>query len=326
MDARPVISVVIPCHNAARTLEETLESVFAQRGVAFEVIAVNDASTDGTGRLLERHGARLRRLDVAVRGAGAARNAGAAKAQGDYLQFLDADDLLLPDTLQSRLRCAEREQADVVYADWAPLEERAAGVFVIGTPRRRTLEMVDPDPEIATFTDFWSPPAALMYRRALFEKLGGFSETLQVGEDARLLQDAALAGARFIHLPEIGAHYRVPLGVATLSRRDPLRFALDCLENARQIEAIWRARGRFQDRHRAALARVYRFAANGLLMHADREHFYEALAALERVQPGFSLSRPKVAGLLWRVLPHAAVNGCVKAAGRLGRLWGHVPA
>lgn len=118
----PKVTVVIPAYNAQRCLRETMETVFAQTYQNLEIICINDASTDGTQALLEelaREDDRLIYKTIEHKGNGAAnaRNTGLQMATGDYIIFLDADDLF-DSELVSKLLCrAELFDADITYCD-----------------------------------------------------------------------------------------------------------------------------------------------------------------------------------------------------------------
>lgn len=115
-----ILSVVIPTWNRAHLVCDAIDSALNQRPGEVEVIVVDDASTDDTAKLLvERYGRwiRLLRLDER-RGAGAARNAGVALARGEFVAFLDSDDVWLPGKLDAELRACERfPSAEVVLSD-----------------------------------------------------------------------------------------------------------------------------------------------------------------------------------------------------------------
>ena len=96
----PLFSVIIPTYNRLALLQRTLDSVWAQRFRDFEVAVVDDGSTDGTAEWLDLHGRGTRVLKQTNRGPGAARNLGASQAEGEYLAFLDSDDLWFPWTLE----------------------------------------------------------------------------------------------------------------------------------------------------------------------------------------------------------------------------------
>src|SRR5688572_32276770 len=97
------VSVIIPARNAGRWIREAIESVLAQTAPAHECIVIDDGSTDDTARVAAEFGAPVRVITTGGRGVAAARNAGAASATGDYLAFLDADDVWLPRKLELQL-------------------------------------------------------------------------------------------------------------------------------------------------------------------------------------------------------------------------------
>ncbi len=114
----PLVSVIMPVHNGAPWLPAALEGVLAQTTADFELIVVDDGSTDATPEVLGRFSARDARMRVitnaASQGAGLARNRGIDAAQGTYLLFLDADDLFEPCLLGRVTQAAQAVQADVV--------------------------------------------------------------------------------------------------------------------------------------------------------------------------------------------------------------------
>jgi succinoglycan biosynthesis protein ExoO len=115
------VSVIIPCHNAADYLADALQSVHDQTLRDFECIIVDDSSVDGSQSIANRFVAldpRFRLIALSGRqGASAARNAGAAAAQGRWLALLDADDLFIPDRLELLTGIAEAEGADLIFDD-----------------------------------------------------------------------------------------------------------------------------------------------------------------------------------------------------------------
>jgi glycosyltransferase involved in cell wall biosynthesis len=115
----PKISVIIPAYNARKFIAEAIESVLNQTFPAHEIIVVDDGSTDGTGEFVEkRFGNKVRLIRQENKGMGAARNAGIKVATGNIFQFLDADDLLLPNKFEVQLDFWRRNpEFDIVYCD-----------------------------------------------------------------------------------------------------------------------------------------------------------------------------------------------------------------
>jgi glycosyltransferase involved in cell wall biosynthesis len=99
----PEVSVIVPAHNAERTLESTLHSILVQTFTDYEVLVVDDGSTDGTARIAADTGAPVVCLRQQHGGVSTARNHGLAHAKGRYVAFLDADDLWEPEKLQRQL-------------------------------------------------------------------------------------------------------------------------------------------------------------------------------------------------------------------------------
>jgi len=106
------ISVIIPCHNVEEYIDEAIASVMAQTYMDFELILVDNNSTDNTLRILERwaiNSSRIRVLQEKGKGASRARNLGMSVARGNWIQFLDADDLMLPDKLERQIKLVKPE-------------------------------------------------------------------------------------------------------------------------------------------------------------------------------------------------------------------------
>lgn len=174
------VSVVIPCFNAAATVGASIESALAQTWRDVEIIVVDDGSSDGSAGVLRDFENRIRTDFGPNRGASAARNRGTALATGAYIQYLDADDLLVAEAIEQRLSALHETGADVAYSDWQRFETGADGSRRLGEIIARRMEDVDPDAEIACATAFWAPPAALLYRRCIVEAIGGWHARLPV--------------------------------------------------------------------------------------------------------------------------------------------------
>lgn len=299
---KPTVSVIIPCYNAERFLPETLRSVAAQTFRDFEVIAIDDGSTDGTAAVLEASPVSARILRGGNRGVSHARNWGTEVARGEFIQYLDADDLLLPQALEIRLKALNASGADVAYSNWQRLAEQEDGRFVLGALMNRRIEDVHLDIEIALFTDFWAPPAALLYRRTIVDKIGGWNADLPKIQDARFMLDAAHVGGRFVHVAGVGAQYREQCAATSLSRRDPLGFLQDIFVNAQQVEQRWWQQVTMTRERQQALARVYSYVVYEFFCRHDAEAFRCASARLLQVEPKFRLSKAKVSELLARTV------------------------
>jgi len=270
-----MISVIIPCYNAERTLAATITSALDQ-DVEKEVIVVNDGSTDGSAEIIAEFGDRIRSLSTPNRGVSSARENGTRLACGQYIQYLDSDDLLVPATLGARLEAVATGDADVAHTDWQKMEFGRDGTNVLADIIRPDLAALERDAEAATATsEFWAPPAALLYRREIVERIGGWSAGLPVIQDARYLFEAARHKARFAYVAGVGAYYRV--SPDSLSRRNLTRFIADCARNASEIENIWRGQGALAPSRVDALARMWAHVVKAALLNGLNE-FEEARA------------------------------------------------
>ena len=117
----PAVSIIVPVYNAERTVGRCIESILNQEYTDFELLLVNDGSTDASGSLCDGYAAKDARIRVIHKkngGVSAARNTALDLAQGTYLQFLDSDDWLTPDATSSLVRAAEDTGCDLIVADF----------------------------------------------------------------------------------------------------------------------------------------------------------------------------------------------------------------
>lgn len=172
MAADPYFSIVIPTFNRAPLLEETLASVAGQRFGDYELLVVDDGSTDGTAELLARPNPRLRALRQPNQGAGAARNLGIARARGRYIVFLDSDDLWFPWTLERYAEAIARHRGPaLVMASSLYWTDRAQLASVVEQP----LETVEWGDYLASADDpFLRTACALAVDSARLRAAGGF--------------------------------------------------------------------------------------------------------------------------------------------------------
>jgi glycosyltransferase involved in cell wall biosynthesis len=303
------VSVVIPCFNAAATLGAAIASALKQSGRVNEIVVVDDGSTDDSLAIARDFGSGVRVVTGPNRGVSAARNRAIAETCGEGILFLDADDLLSPETVARRLATAEETLADVVVCNWRDLFDNASGP-VAAEVKSADFAALAADAEVACAAGVWVPPAALMYRRDIVAKIGGFRLDLPVIQDARFMFDAARHRARFAHSAHVGARYRVRAD--RVSHRHPASFGRCVLLNGTQIEALGRARGRLAAGRRAVLADIYNCAARGLFRARDPT-FRNALAALRA--SGLPVDRRN------RVVELVSEVSGQSAAVRLAELW-----
>lgn len=207
------VSVIMPAYNAATTVAEAIESVRAQTSPNWEMIVVNDGSTDGTAEVVTDLAGRDSRIRIIHRmngGESAARNSGIADARYDWLVFLDADDWILPAYMERMTKELTADpKLDAVHCGWARIDLN--GMQVIESYRPPTGDLF---PVLARRAAF--PVHACIVRKSVVEAAGGFDITLRKSPDWDLWQRIARAGANFGSVPEILAHYRMTPHSASL--------------------------------------------------------------------------------------------------------------
>ena len=174
----PCVSVIIPTHNRAWALAEAVDSVLGQSFSDFELIVVDDGSTDGTQDLLAAYGGRIRVEVQDHRGVSAARNRGIACARGELLAFLDSDDLWRPEKL-ARQAAFMQARPEVLICQTEEVWIRR-GVRVNPARRHRGRSGMIFAPSLALCL---VSPSAVMARRGLFAEVGLFDESLPACED-----------------------------------------------------------------------------------------------------------------------------------------------
>lgn len=201
-----LISVVMPCYNAAAYLAEAVASVMGQSHGNVELIIVDDGSTDGSTdiavELAGRYPERIRQVFTSRLGPYPARNHGLRIARGEFIAFLDADDWWLPETLEKLLAALLAHAADLAYCGW-----QNVGVGLERPPH------VPPEYEKGDAVEAflrscpWPIHAALL-RRNLVERLGGFSERRFSSMDYDFWLRALSLTRNIVRVPEVLAFYR----------------------------------------------------------------------------------------------------------------------
>ena len=222
------ISVLIPCYNAARYVEEALESAFAQGVDLHEVVVVDDGSTDGSADRVRAFGDPVRVHRQANAGISVARNAALALATGDVIAFLDADDLWTDGSLRARL--------DVLLAD-------ESIDYCYGRVEQFISPDVSPESASAHASAIMDPRLArlagsMLVRRQAFTRVGGFSPILLVGETLDWVARADDLGVPSRSIPDLVLKRRLHATNTGLmqqaSRGDYLTVARAALVRRRQ--------------------------------------------------------------------------------------------
>ena len=221
MSTAPAISVIIPVFNRAYCLPATLQSVLAQTFTDFEIVIVDDGSTDDSVAVAQSFGSRVRVISQKNAGAGAARNNGIKAAQGRWLAFQDSDDLWPPQKLERQLRILQQHGGS--WCASIAVDEQGKKLYDL-----QHLPAEEIEPSLRFFSTTAATAASLethpylqsmLVEKTLVETAGLFAEDLMVAEDTEF----------FFRLAQLSGFYFLdePLAVVTQTTADSLTRNID---------------------------------------------------------------------------------------------------
>jgi glycosyltransferase involved in cell wall biosynthesis len=204
----PLVSVLIPCYNAERWLAATLDSVAAQTWPSLEVIVVDDGSTDGSREVLRRYEDKVTVIRQENRGQPAALNRALAAAHGDFIQYLDADDLLAPDKIALQMAQLLQRPGWVSVAAWARFRSDPGEAVFPADGAWPDLEPVD------WLVRNWRDGGGMMYPamwllpRGVVDAAGPWHEALTLANDTEYFARIVLASQGVAHCAAARTYYR----------------------------------------------------------------------------------------------------------------------
>ena len=233
----PEVSIIIPAYNCEDYLARALESVFAQTYSNFEIILIDDASTDSTLKVARSFkDSRLRIItNNQNKGVSSVRNCGLRQARGNWIALLDSDDWYAPERLENLLQVAFQHDADLVADDLFLIRDREqypwSTLLQENQPRRDRVESIDasrfvttdrPNPINARRNWSFGYTKPLIKREFLLKHNLTYDESIRVGEDFILYLECLLNKARFVLLPRPYYYYRTR--EVSLSTRKPTQY------------------------------------------------------------------------------------------------------
>ena len=199
------VSVVIPCLDSAEYLGATLISLLNQTRQPAEIIVADNGSTDGSLDIA-RSFPQVTLIEVPEPGAPAARNAGAELAQGSSLMFLDADDLIGPETLAVLEDALQAGTSDIACCPWYRYEF-AAGIWSVA--HKSCPPRLPGDDALAAWLSGWyQPPCSILWSRQAFARSGGWDNRVKMNQDGDIMMRGLVAGNRLRRTDEGAAYYR----------------------------------------------------------------------------------------------------------------------
>jgi Glycosyl transferase family 2 len=278
----PTVSVITPAYNTATFITETLESALGQTFTDFELIVVDDGSTDQTGRIAEQFALRdprVRVLHTRNRGISAARNMAFSHARGALVALLDSDDIWFPTYLAEQIALLARHpEIDIISANAFNLGGPMDGQLLLSVPPETQLRRLS----LLTLVQVEDSLSILaMFRRHVLEAIGGFDQNLRRSEDYDLWLRAARAGFGIaVNGQPLGLYRRRPDSISademlmlTAIRKPLVKLRAQCADRPDVQAAIDRQLARFAQRATLLHARI-------ALLEGDTEELATHLSAL----------------------------------------------
>ncbi|MBZ0304491.1 MAG: glycosyltransferase family 2 protein [Anaerolineae bacterium] len=228
------VSIIIPCYRYAHLLGEAIESCLNQTHPDIEIIVVDDGSPDNTREVVARY-PQVNYVYQENAGVAAARNTGIAHAAGAFFQFLDADDVLLPEKISRSLAAFEKKPSlGVVYTNY---EKRSADLETVLPNEKAPVERPQGNPvrKMIESTAAFFPPHCALTCRVYVEKAGGFTLGCDSVEDWNFWIKIAAAGAEFSYVDEVLCWYRDSPGSLSSRELPFLRARLNAMAALQEI-------------------------------------------------------------------------------------------
>ncbi|MEH2259378.1 glycosyltransferase [Nostoc sp.] len=224
----PKISVIIPAYNSEKTITHTIKSVLNQTLSDLELIVINDGSEDSTLDIVTQiKDPRIKILSYANAGGNVSRNRGLQLAVGEFVSFLDADDLWTPDKLQSQLKALQENATATVAYSWTDYIDENGEIVLSGTHSTANGDVY----EKLLVTNFLENGSNPLIRREALIKLGGFDESLSAAQDWDMWLRLACQ-FDFVCVPSVKILYRISANSVSSNLVRQEKACLQVLERA----------------------------------------------------------------------------------------------
>ena len=287
----PKLSIIVPVYNVENYLRKCLDSILEQTLEDIEIICVNDGATDSSPDILREYkekDARIIIIDQENRGLGAARNAGIAKAQGEYVGFVDSDDFIHPAMYEKLYKKARKFDSDVVltninlyYTDTGETELFRDNDFYSLMSKTKYFTVMQ-HPRILQFIGVWDR----IYRRSFLEKYQLLNPVNRIYEDVLFTVQTCVFAEKISIVNEPFYYYRKNTGRSIVDKeRTNDSFKFDFLKNLRESRDFLLQCGKWEALRKEFLT----FQLQGILYHQynmqTRKTFLEFMKELSEILP-----------------------------------------
>lgn len=269
----PKVSILIPVYNAERYIGATLDSALAQTHPNCEIIAIDDGSQDGSAEVLRQYEDRISWWSQENAGQAISRNRLLAASSGEYLEFLDADDILHPDKIANQIRALQAQPN-------AGLALGAMRLFYRDTNEEGSLypNPVGIDPWLALIKIQYPFTSAALWTRSFLESLGGWQEGIVSGHEYNRYLAVLKQNAPIVFTNEPHTWYRMP-SLEKPNPRPKMTTLTERLDTLEEIETYLRSAGQLTPERQCALAEQ-RLDVARKMWQIDRTRSLEVAAAV----------------------------------------------
>ncbi len=251
------VSVIIPCFNAEKWLAEAIDSCLQQTYPNIEIIVMDDGSTDNSLEIIKSYGNLIYWESFPHKGGNYARNSAFALSKGKYIQYLDADDYILPEKIERQVKFLEETGADVVYGDWRFRRHLPNGKSFLDEIK---IAGAQPDILESLLANWWTALASLLYKRTIVESSPKWDENLSAAQDRDFFISVVMNGAKVVYQPGCYSIYRRYGNVTVSTACKPRWIKSHCIVLDR-VEKKLLYLNQFSPAYRRALAMSYFYLA-----------------------------------------------------------------
>lgn len=280
-ELHPFVSILIPCHNAEQWIEQAIASALSQTYSPIEVIVVDDGSTDGSWAIIQQFGDRIHAVTQPNQGGSAARNRLLYISSGDWVQYLDADDYLLPTKLEQQIQClASQPNADVIYSpsilEYWSVTGSYQEILPIPTPH---------DPWILLARWYLRQTGSPLWRKQAIASVGGWNIDQPCCQEHELYLRLLMANKQFVYFGDAGSVYR-QWSESTVCRKNQTETRRRRLAIIDQAERHLQTTGALTPARQNAINQS-RFECARMIWLTDRRWAAAIVAQIQLTEPGF---------------------------------------
>jgi glycosyltransferase involved in cell wall biosynthesis len=276
------VSLIIPCYNGIKYIENLCKCLYESVPENTEIIFIDDGSTDGCASIFKKMypgGIVIRKKNA---GLAAARNTGAEIAQGEYLQFLDVDDLIEKNKITDQYYFAKSKELDVVYSDWQMVVVKESETIfepIFNTP------MAD-EPAIELLRGWWNPPHSYLIKRSAYFDVGSSDESLINAQDFDVFLRLAINNKKFGYLPGNYSKYYRFVNVKSLARKSKKQYWTDYEKAVFKCFNSLFEKGKIDEKYLDIISkRLFLICRN--IYKIDKSWANRLLKKIKKIHPGF---------------------------------------